>query len=156
MSAWSQEDYLLRQVRDLARVLGRILGLGAAGQVEQAESELAAAWSGLLGDRVGLIQHLDTASGAALLASPAGLGAVARLFAAQAELAVAAGDTMAARRSRVRAIEYALEAWRRDPSEVAPALQALEWSAAVDADALAESDRDRLQQARRLRPPEPA
>ena len=81
-----QEDYVLRQIRQLAQVLARVLGLQAKGEMAAADAELSAARAQLLGGRADLVQHLDPASGATLLAAPRAILAAAELCAMEAEL----------------------------------------------------------------------
>lgn len=110
-----EDDYILRQIRELGQVLARILGLQAKGEAAAADAELEAARAKLLGGRAELLQFLDPASGAALLGEPRAILAAAEVCAMEAELLRARGADSRAVTTECRALQFALEAWKIEP-----------------------------------------
>jgi hypothetical protein len=89
-----QDDYISRMIAQVAAAIGRILGMARAGQPEQAERDLAAAWVGLVGLRRADVGRVDEATLLALLGDRR--VAAAMLLEAEAELKRARGDAQAA------------------------------------------------------------
>ncbi len=114
-SSEQEDDFVMRQIRLLAQTLARICGLQAMGDAMAADAELSAARATLLGGRADLIDHLDPASGAELLAEPNAILAAAELCAMEAELLRMRGAGDRAGALDCRALQFALEAWLRDP-----------------------------------------
>lgn len=112
MSGSYREDHLERQIRAVANMLARILGLRVAGRREEARAELERAWQDLEGTHGALLRRLDPASAATLLDSPGRILAAARLT---AESAVLEDDGPRAEALRRRAVALGLEARRRSP-----------------------------------------
>ncbi len=105
MSAQQREDYLLRQIKALAAMLARIIGLRLEGSTEEARAELEQAFGALLGDRSDLIRRLDSSTAAVLLQTPTQIVMYARLLSEEATLGHG---------SLIRAAELTIEALRRD------------------------------------------
>jgi hypothetical protein len=109
------EDYILRQLRMVARILLRLAGLREAGKFDEVRSELETAYQMLLGSDASLFFQMDSRTGAAFLGRPDKMAAMADLLHEEAEMsrAVKNGDPDPIDR---RALEYALEAFLADPS----------------------------------------
>jgi len=105
------EDYLLRQVKAVATMLARILGLRMSGETEEARVELEQAFGLLLGPRCLLIRTVDPYTAATLLASPDAILALAQLTNEEAEQQRNADRAAAL---RWRAVELTIEALQRD------------------------------------------
>ena len=128
MGGSQREDFLLRQAKDLAKLLSRIIGLRASGAAEQAGAELEQAYELLLGSQGELLRSVDAKTAAALVGSPVKLLAFARLL---AEESAQSADPARAAALRAHAVEIAVEtaslggmdgAMRDFLRELAPAL----------------------------------
>jgi hypothetical protein len=91
-----KQDYIERMIAQIAAAIGRIMGFASSGQPEQAERELAAAWSGLLGMRRSDLERLDASTLRALLGDRR--MAAAQLLEAEAGWRRSQGDVVAADR----------------------------------------------------------
>ncbi len=111
MGGSSHEDYLLRQVKAMAAILARILGLRTNGEMEEARLELDRAYGLLLGSRSDLLRKVDPQTAATLLASPDAILALAQLT---SEEAAQDGEADRCAELRVRAVELGIEAAQRD------------------------------------------
>jgi hypothetical protein len=69
MSPGQRDDYVLRQVRAIAAILARIIGLRLDGDPEQARAGLEEAYTMLLGSQAPLIRRVDTSTAAKLIGS---------------------------------------------------------------------------------------
>jgi hypothetical protein len=69
MSPGQRDDYVLRQVRAMAEILARIVGLRLDGDPEMARAGLEEAYATLLESQAGLIRRVDPATAAKLLGS---------------------------------------------------------------------------------------
>lgn len=87
-----RDDYFERMVQQIAAAIARALGLAKAGQVDDAQRELDAAWSGVVGMRRADVMRLDATTLRALLGPKA--AAAASLLDAQAELNEARGEAV--------------------------------------------------------------
>ncbi len=88
MCASQHEDFLLRQVRAIAAMIARIVGLRLSGELVEARAELERAYRTLLGAREDVIPRVDPSTAAMLLGSSEAVLLYARLLreeAAQAE-----------------------------------------------------------------------
>ena len=103
-----RDEYLMRQVRAVAAMLARLIGLRVEGNVEQAGAELEQAFGLLLGDQAGLIRRIDSATAAVLLQSTVKIMLYARLLKEEALQRGAAP---------VRAAELVIEVLRRVPDD---------------------------------------
>lgn len=110
MSGSQREDSLLRQIRAVAAMLARIVGLRMTGQSEEAKAELERSYTMLLGSQTELVRRVDSSTAAKLLGSPDRILAFAQLL---NEEAAQDGDETRAARLRVRAAELSAEAARR-------------------------------------------
>lgn len=111
-----ERDYVVRLIRELARVLARALQLRRAGKLEEARAELEAACGGLLGVDFHTLVLLDAAAAADVLATAPRVAALARLVAERAELAETDGDHNGAECDRLYALELGCQAVRRGAS----------------------------------------
>jgi hypothetical protein len=113
MRASSQEDFLLRQIRQAIEAIARAMGLKGAGKLEEAKEELGAAAAELLGPVAPLALHVDVTTAAHLIGDAGRIDALAKLLVAEAELYEVAGDATAAARATERARGLVAEAERR-------------------------------------------
>jgi hypothetical protein len=112
-----EKDFILRQIRQLARVVAEIvLRARASGQYESALQELHAAVKDALGMEYDTLSRLDPASVALLARDAEGLEVLSRIASQEAELHEAAGDEAAALHLRHRAAEIEAERARRHRS----------------------------------------
>ncbi|HEY4012817.1 MAG TPA: hypothetical protein VGM06_05745 [Polyangiaceae bacterium] len=93
-----KQDYIERMIALLADAIGRIVGLAQSGRHEEAQREIDAAWSGIIGLRRADLQRLDDETLRALV-GPKSEAAV-RLLDAEASVREAAGDLATATRLR--------------------------------------------------------
>ena len=100
-----ERDLILRMVQDLRRLVARVLGLRARGQLAEAASEVEAASASLLGLDWRLVERLDAGLLATQLGASARASALATLCSTRAGLPGA--DEGALRR---KAVELWLEA----------------------------------------------
>jgi hypothetical protein len=108
----TQEDYVVRQLRTIAAILARMMGLRLSGDLAKAREELEEAYALLLGERGPLVRQVDPSTAAALLGSAERMFVLAQLVREEAEQ-----ESSEARRAflRKRAFDLAREASRRDP-----------------------------------------
>ncbi len=85
-----QQDYIERMIAQVAAAVRRVLGLAKSGQLEQAERDLAATLSGVLGWRRADVDRLDETTLRALLGGKR--VAAAALLEGEAELRRSQGD----------------------------------------------------------------
>jgi hypothetical protein len=95
-----QRDYIERMIQQVAAAIAAVLGAAAAGRDEDAERDLAQAWSAL-GVRRADVLLLDGSTVRALLGVRTEMAA--RLIETQASLEQTRGDSVAASRLRARA-----------------------------------------------------
>jgi hypothetical protein len=112
MTGSHREDYFLRQVKALAGMLARLVGLRTGGQSEEARAELERAYGALLGPEAELVRRADSSTAAMLLGSPERLLLFVQLV---CEEAAQAPEDGLRRLLRARAAEFDFEAGRRDP-----------------------------------------
>jgi hypothetical protein len=105
-----REDYLMRQIRAIAELCARVLGLVAAREHAQAEEELDAALDDLLKIDRTLFETLDAHSLLPLLGTPEQIEAIARVLETRAALERSRGDDEAADRLERRARIFAQHA----------------------------------------------
>lgn len=109
----SQEDYLLRMLRQMGAVLARMLGLKNGGQVHEAMHALDDAEGELLGPLAEVVPRVDSATAAHMVSDPQRIAAWARLLHERADLLRLADDAPGAELAASRARELAAEAWTR-------------------------------------------
>jgi len=109
----SQEDYLLRMLRQMSAVLARMLGLKNGGQVHEAMQALDDAEGELLGPLAEVVPRVDSATAAHIMGHPLRIAAWARLLHERADLLRLAGDEPGAALAASRAGELAAEARAR-------------------------------------------
>jgi hypothetical protein len=64
-----REDYVSRQIRAIAAMIARMMGLRLSGETEKARVELEGAYTLLLGPQAALIRRVDAATAARLIGS---------------------------------------------------------------------------------------
>lgn len=106
----SQEDFLLRELRKIAAMIARAMGLRAAGDQPAARLEINDAYKTLLGPQSDLLRMLDPASAARLIGHSKKLETFAELTSAEAALAADAGNQQAQNSLLARARALAEEA----------------------------------------------
>ena len=99
----SQDDFLLGEIRRVAEMIARALGLRGSGDLPAARAEIDNAYSTLLGQQSDLLRMLDPVSAARLIGNPKKIGALASITAADAALAADMGNSEAGRRLAARA-----------------------------------------------------
>jgi hypothetical protein len=112
----SQDDWLLRQLRAVAAVVGRVLGRRQAGEHEAVIEEIEAARKALLGSMEGLIMRVDSTSAAHLIGDPRQILGLAELLREEGITRREMGDAARGDAALRRGLEMAIEAARRDPS----------------------------------------
>ena len=106
----SQEDFLLRELRKIAAMIARAMGLRASGDLPTARREINDAYATLLGPQSDLLRMLDAVSAARLVGHPKKVEAFADLTSADAALAADEGNQQAETALRARAKALADEA----------------------------------------------
>jgi hypothetical protein len=91
-----QHDYIERMIAQVAAAIARAMGFAKSAQPEQAEREVAATWSGVIGLRRRDLDRLDPATLRALLGEKR--LAAATLLEAEADIERSQGDLEAAAR----------------------------------------------------------
>lgn len=109
----AQRDTVLRWIEQLGRLIARLLGTSAPGDLKLARREIEAAVDQLLGPIAQLVPRLQAASAADLLHDPERIFGLAQLLDLQATLEEAEGEPARAAASRERAMAFAEEACRR-------------------------------------------
>ncbi len=114
-----RDDYILRIIEKISGMIAGIVGLKAAGQVDEALREVEAATALLPGPPAELLPRVDSSTAAMLLQQPAYIAAYARLVAEKASIQRQIGSENEAESSEERALELVLEAYQRghEPSE---------------------------------------
>ena len=112
-----REDYLMRQIRQLADAIARIAGLNRCGDHEAALAAAERAWGELVGDLpAGMADAVDSRTLADLLRSPERIRLAADLLGEQAAALAARGDATGAARCERRAAELRLAAQAAEAS----------------------------------------
>ena len=100
-----REDWILRLIRDLAELVGKIARCVERRDFNQAIEQAAEAWSDVLGVPRELVDRVDAPTLASLLREPARLRGGAQLLAAEARAYAAKGDPLHAALCYRRAFE---------------------------------------------------
>jgi hypothetical protein len=111
-----REDYLMRQVHQLADAIAHVAGLNRGAEHDQALATADQAWGKLLDAPRALIDAVDPATLAGMLREPAKIRAAARLYHQEAVAWAGTGDPVLAERASHRALALMREAKARDPS----------------------------------------
>lgn len=126
MRTTSQDDYLIRLIRQMVQTILRIAGLRQGGEFEEAQSVIDHATGMLLGPAADTLTLLDPATAAQVVGDPDRVIAWAGLLLEQARLHQVQGDLPAAENARERALALAREAVRRGVSDPDPAAALVE------------------------------
>ena len=129
----ARDDYLLRMIEQIFRLIRRILALKRGGRVDEALAEVQAARAELFGPVAELLPRLDAETAAQLLTTPARIAAWARLLREEAALHRLRGDAALAGACERQAQAIAAEAERRDPDAARAALARLDAEGEDDA-----------------------
>jgi hypothetical protein len=117
MGLQSKKDYLLRMVDEVGTLLRAVLGLRKAGRHEEALAKLVSAAGDILGIPRSILDALDAASAAKLLAEPVKVRAYGRILREEGDILEEMGrDALA---SRYRSAQLVVEASRM-PGGVRP------------------------------------
>jgi hypothetical protein len=111
-----RDDYLMRQIKQAAQALARLLGLRKAGEYDKA-LELTEELYESLGIPRGLHDVVDSPTLASMLRSPDNMRLAAHLFVEEGHIFKAKGDPLAAFKCYRRAHELILEARAIEPIE---------------------------------------
>ena len=109
-----RDDYILRIVEKISGMIAAIVGLKAAGQLDDALQEVETATALLPGPTTELLPSVDSSTAATLLRQPAYIAAYARLVAEKACIQKQMGNENEAESGEERALELALEAYKRE------------------------------------------
>jgi hypothetical protein len=109
-----RDDYLIRQIKQVAQALARLLGLRRAGQYDEA-LELTESLYEELGIPRGLHDVVDTPTLASMLRSAEKMRVAAQVFVEEGHIFKATGDPLAAFKCYRHAHELILEARAMDP-----------------------------------------
>ncbi|HYQ89595.1 MAG TPA: hypothetical protein VEU09_08205 [Candidatus Binatia bacterium] len=112
MSPGQRDDYVLRQVRAIAAILARIIGLRLDGEPEQARAGLEEAYTMLLGSQAPLIRRVDTSTAAKLIGSSEKTLSFAGLIEEEAEQEKDEGRSALL---RARAADLRLQVEQKEP-----------------------------------------
>lgn len=82
-----REDYVQRQIRTIAAMIARMIGLRLGGEPEQAKDELERSYALLLDSQADLVRRVDAATAARLIGSREKIEAFAQLLDEEAEQA---------------------------------------------------------------------
>ena len=80
-----REDYVSRQIRTIAAMIARMIGLRLNGESEQARIELEQAYTLLLGPQAALVRGVDAATAVRLIGSREKVLSFAQLLEEEAE-----------------------------------------------------------------------
>ncbi len=108
--ALRQRDYILRMIEQLAEAMARIVGARKAGDLHQARQLLRETADGLFGPLCGMLEKVDAASAAMLLADGEKIRAYAALVVEEANILEQEGELGRAKSLRRRALDLYLEA----------------------------------------------
>ena len=111
----SQDDFLLGELRRVAEMIARALGLRGSGDLPAARTEIDNAYSTLLGQQSDLLRMLDPVSAARLIGNPKKIAALANITAADAALAGEMGNSKVERHLTARVTALAEEAAKLEP-----------------------------------------
>jgi len=98
-------------------MIARAMGFRTSGDLPAARTEIKNAYASLLGSQSDLMRMLDPASTARLVGNPKRLVALARLAAAEAEIAAEEGKQQTGKDLIARARFFLEEAVRIDPAD---------------------------------------
>jgi hypothetical protein len=108
----TERDFILRAIQQIGQSLARIAGLRRSGKADVALMETQQTSGSILGPMAAMVERLDPSSAVMLLAEPKKIRAYGLLVAERSAVHEALGDTAAAQRDRVRAIEI-LAQWMK-------------------------------------------
>ena len=112
MSPGQRDDYVLRQVKAIAAILARIIGLRLDGEPEQARAGLEEAYTMLFGTQAALIRRVDSATAVKLIGSSEKTLSFAALIQEEAEQEP---DEARSALLRARAAELRLRVEQKEP-----------------------------------------
>jgi hypothetical protein len=118
LTSSDKKDYILRMIEQMRHLVEALLHKVRDGEEVQASlTDARATLSQMLGPLAGIAPRMDSVTAGQMVGDSDVLGAWAELTAAEAEVASAHGDIDAAVASRRRALELAVEAHLRTPSD---------------------------------------
>ena len=120
-----EKDFVIRQIRQLVRFIAQVvLGVQTEEQAASGLEEIRTAVEKWLGISPAVLDRLEPASVAQLVREGEVLGTLAWIAAQEGELHEAAGDPVAARHQRCRAVALYAECAERFPEEDAACREA--------------------------------
>lgn len=118
LTSSDKKDYILRLIEQMRRLVEALLHKVRDGEESQAAlADARVTLSQMLGPLAGIAPRMDSVTAGQMVGDPDVLGAWAELVAAEAEVASTHGDIDTAAASRRRALELAIEAHLRTPSD---------------------------------------
>lgn len=118
LTSSDKKDYILRLIEQMRRLVEALLHKVRDGEESQAAlADARVTLSQMLGPLAGIAPRMDSVTAGQMVGDPNVLGAWAELVSAEAEIASTHGDIDAAAASRRRALELAIEAHLRTPSD---------------------------------------
>lgn len=118
LTSSDKKDYILRLIEQMRRLVEALLHKVRDGEESQAAlADARVTLSQMLGPLAGIAPRMDSVTAGQMVGDPDVLGAWAELVAAEAEVASTYGDIDTAAASRRRALELAIEAHLRTPSD---------------------------------------
>lgn len=118
LTSSDKKDYILRLIEQMGRLVAALLHKVRNGEESQvALADARVALSQMLGPLADIAPRMDSVTAGQMVGDPDVLGAWAELIAAEAEVASTHGDIDTAAASRRRALELALEAHLRTPTD---------------------------------------
>lgn len=118
LTSHDKKDYILRLIEQMGRMVAALLHkLRDGEESREALANARVTLSQMLGPLGDIAPRMDSVTAGQMVGDPDVLGAWAELTAAEAEVASAHGDIDAAGSSRRRALELAIEAHLRTPSD---------------------------------------
>ena len=146
LTSSDKKDYILRLIEQMGRLVAALLHKVRDGEESQAAlADARVALSQMLGPMADIAPRMDSITAGQMVGDPDVLGAWAELVAAEAEVARSGEDETGAASSYRRALELAIEAHLRTPSDRPEFLDLIaRLRPMVDAQALAPRHTDAL------------
>ena len=116
-----EKDFIMREIERIVAVIARILQLKQHDDLDGALEVIQHSYTELFGPLGEFLAQADVATVTQLITDPVQMAGLARLLRIEANVRESAGDSKAADVIKRRALELALEAYRRDDHGVADA-----------------------------------
>ena len=116
-----EKDFIMREIERIVAVIARILQLKQHDDLDGALEVIQHSYTELFGPLGEFLAQTDVATVTQLITDPVQMAGLARLLRVEANVRESAGDSTAADAIKRRALELAVEAYRRDEHGVADA-----------------------------------